>query len=728
MTSRGLRKLPLILPALALCGCVSIPPVSDSRGSLQDELKAHVAYLCQPELKGRKTRTQGARAAAKYIAAAYRAHGLVPWGKEKGYEQSFGYGRNVIGVLPGADPVLKEEIVLVCAHYDHLGKNGNKVHPGASDNAAGVAALLETIRLTATTVPRTRRSVAFAAFDAEEQMLLGSFAFSLRKDVENAKVVAVVNADILGREFMDVVTNTLFVAGTEAYPSLRDDVKQTGAVAGIRILPLGTDLIGPRSDHVAFESRGVPCLFFTCGTCKDYHQPTDSPDKLRYADLESSTRTMAATVKRLATATPLPARIRAADENTLGFFREELQTVSTIMSEVNANRERAGVKKEDAEAFARLEKQAQALLEGGNYDAESRTKLISEATGILAPYFLAFDSEANAARPDQRKDLALGLRCVQLFYVLHKEEVLKGYRALVARVLKDRPGPFRSMRRTDYRLYLLDDAHIRVAERPDGTYSLDAIANWLNLTAGSSRTKWLLKGFGVSMALGFDAIHCQGTREELEDFCLLRLRNQRTDSATQAQTHKLLAAIKAPSAGKTWVQAIADRLSRGQFPDETAWLAHCILSGNPKLALQALSAGERHPGVISAACRVITNREIRGDIRAAAINAAVKQIDPSVVFTLCEVADDATPTASGEPNPLLNDEYPFADRAWVQAIRPLFLRHPTTDPKSPATVGMLARSHLKTLAKRDYGADPARWRAWAESASAQIARMASSSP
>lgn len=729
LMKRLLRAVPLLAPALALCGCATPPPTSSSPPGLRQNLQAHVAFLCRPDLKGRKAGTRGARVAAQYVERCYAAQGLLPWGEEKDYALPFGYGRNIVGVLPGSDPALKDEIVLVSAHYDHLGRVGNRVHPGASDNAAGVAALLETVRVLTTDDQRPKRSIAFAAFDSEEQMLLGSFAFSVRPDVQAARIVAVINADILGRAFMDVVTNTLFVAGTEDYPALRSAVKQFGTSSGIRVLPLGTDLIGPRSDHVAFELRGVPCLFFTCGTCRDYHQPTDTPEKLDYTDLESSARTILATVQHMANAPALPSKNVDSPAFAQVAIREELQTVQTIMTEVDADHSKAGVTPEDTEAFARLQKHARVLLETGKYDREARMKLASEATGLLAPYFLAFGEEGKPKSLAQQQQLSGGLRCVQLFYLMHKAEVLQGYRALVAQVLKDRPGLFRSMRPMQCRLYFIDDQDIAVSRQPDGNYTLGALGHWLNLAAGSTSTKWLIKGFGASISLGFDGFCCEGTRDELEDFCLLHLRSRQADLVARGDTQKLLDAVEAPSAGMPWFQAIAHRLKRGGFADEQSWIANCIGSANAKLALTAIATGGRWgPRVRTALCKTITDRQKRGDVRAAAIRAAARVANRDVVRALCVVVDDDTSALSEDPNPVLSENYPFADRPWVQAIRPFVQQQPTHDPKSPKTIGLLARAHLTKLSKRDYGADPAVWCNWADSAEVQISRMASSSP
>src|SRR5262245_543036 len=105
-------------------------------GQIQEELTDHVRFLSQPKLQGRKTRTSGARQAREYIEKQFKISGLLPWGETKNYELPFGLGKNVVGVVPGTATNLSNEIVLLSAHYDHLGKNGKgKICLGAADNA-----------------------------------------------------------------------------------------------------------------------------------------------------------------------------------------------------------------------------------------------------------------------------------------------------------------------------------------------------------------------------------------------------------------------------------------------------------------------------------------------------------------------------------------------------------------------------------------------------------------
>src|SRR5262249_46020028 len=156
---------------------------------------------------------------------------------------------------------------------------------------------------------------------------------------------------------------------TEGCPELGERICGFGTNAGIRVLRLGTDLIGPRSDHVAFQSRDVPCLFFSCGTCKDYHQPTDTAQKLNYKDLEHSTQVMQATISALASAAPAsPCFSGTHEPGGAAPTLEELRSVCTLLNEVGEHREQAGIKKEDAEGFRKLAVEAEKLLNDGRYD------------------------------------------------------------------------------------------------------------------------------------------------------------------------------------------------------------------------------------------------------------------------------------------------------------------------------------------------------------------------
>jgi aminopeptidase YwaD len=236
---------------------------------------------------------------------------------------------NVVGVLAGSDPKLKEEVIVVGAHYDHLGRGGRgslapaegEVHHGADDNASGTAALIELARVLSNERAKMRRTVVFVAFGGEEEGLLGSKFYTEHPARPMTQTVAMINMDMVGRLREDSLTvggvgtaegwralveeaNRAFEMavypqgdGPEPRPSTAADgtapVVVTGsngrvvAVATPRApfrLRLSEDGFGP-SDHASFYARRVPVLFLFTGTHEDYHKPSDTAERINYEGL-----------------------------------------------------------------------------------------------------------------------------------------------------------------------------------------------------------------------------------------------------------------------------------------------------------------------------------------------------------------------------------------------------------------------------------------------------------
>jgi hypothetical protein len=285
---------------LFIAGCVSIPVKSPTKDIRQDELAQDVRFLAQPALKGRKTGSWESQTVRRFLIQRFEQYKLIPWAQCASFEQGFRFGTNIIGVLPGSDPNLANEIVLISAHYDHVGIQGWKVCPGACDNASSVAAMLEIAESLSLSDTKPKRTICFAAFDAEEMGCLGSFAFTCREDYDDTKIAAVINMDLLGRDMLDVVGHSLFVTGTENYSRIENEVSAACTQNDLKFIPLGLDLIGPVGDHIAFISSRRPVLFFTCGINKDYHQPTDTADKLNFSKLKQESAVVEQTLLTLA--------------------------------------------------------------------------------------------------------------------------------------------------------------------------------------------------------------------------------------------------------------------------------------------------------------------------------------------------------------------------------------------------------------------------------------------
>jgi len=208
---------------------------------------------------------------------------------------------NVIGLVPGRDPRLAQEVVVVGAHYDGLGLGGpgslepvpGEVHNGADDNASGVSALLELAQYFAYPTNRPERTIAFVAFGAEEEGMLGSAYFVSNPPWPLSNVVAMVNMDMIGR-----LSEELTVYGVGSSQGWSDVLEQANRDVGAPIVEMAEGY-GP-SDHVAFYLRQIPVLAFFTGVHADYHRASDDVERLNLPGLYSVTRVVRQVVDELA--------------------------------------------------------------------------------------------------------------------------------------------------------------------------------------------------------------------------------------------------------------------------------------------------------------------------------------------------------------------------------------------------------------------------------------------
>lgn len=226
---------------------------------------------------------------------------------------------NIVGILPGSDPKLKNEAIVLGAHYDHLGRGGEgslapregDIHHGADDNASGTAGLIELARRLSTQRPKPRRTIVFIAFSGEEEGLLGSNYYVNHPVVPLANTVAMINMDMIGRlkernlivggvgtasEWRNTIQTLNFKSNQVASlslpaPASNGSIKAPGLPSPARLdtdpstadfsLTLNEDGFGP-SDHSSFYGKQIPVLFFWTGTHSDYHKPSDTSDKINY--------------------------------------------------------------------------------------------------------------------------------------------------------------------------------------------------------------------------------------------------------------------------------------------------------------------------------------------------------------------------------------------------------------------------------------------------------------
>jgi hypothetical protein len=287
-----------------------------------ERLMTDLKWLASPELRGRLTGSDGSRRARAFIRDRFEQLGLTPVNgvreqkfsfthhslkglilPSRPYRQPYPDATNVMGMIAGSSE--PDRFVLLTAHYDHLGVREGQIYPGADDNASGVAALLAAASWFAAHPPR--RSVVFVAFDAEEQNLRGARHFVKHPPLDLRRIAAVVNLDMIARGD----ANTLVAAGTYFHPELKDTVAEAARGRQITVVfghdrPLiraaSVEDWTQSSDHGPFHDAGIPFVYFGVEDHEDYHQPTDTAEKVPVPFYLEATNLVIETVSRLANA------------------------------------------------------------------------------------------------------------------------------------------------------------------------------------------------------------------------------------------------------------------------------------------------------------------------------------------------------------------------------------------------------------------------------------------
>ncbi len=259
--------------------------------------------LAADSLEGRGTATVGGAKAARFIATRMAAIGLEPLG-DSGFFQKVPFTRadrlllavNVVGRLRGSDPVLGDEVVLVDAHYDHLGirapVNGDSIYNGADDDASGVVAVLEIARILKAG-PAPKRSVLFVATTGEEVGLIGTRWFIDHSPVPFSKIVANLEIEMIGRA--DSLAGGVGKAWLTGYErSTMGDFLRDSGVAIVPD-PRPAQRFFERSDNIAFARCGIPAhTLSTFNLHNEYHTPED---ETRHVDFVHMTRVIDAAAR-----------------------------------------------------------------------------------------------------------------------------------------------------------------------------------------------------------------------------------------------------------------------------------------------------------------------------------------------------------------------------------------------------------------------------------------------
>ncbi len=243
-------------------------------------LARDIAFLADPALDGRKSGSAGDLTARQHLAARFACLGVAAVADGGGYEQRFTFQLdgapvttgNVLAKVAGRDPAVAEEIVLVAAHHDHLGDG----HLGANDNASGIAALLAVAEAVVAN-GAARRTIAFAAFGAEEQGLVGSQFFLTHPPaaLPLAKIVQIINLDMIGsyaaKKRVHAFGAFAGLPATTLLKELDDEFPRTAVALGGHSV---------RGDHHGFCALGIPYVFFWTPDDRCYHRRCDTAERV----------------------------------------------------------------------------------------------------------------------------------------------------------------------------------------------------------------------------------------------------------------------------------------------------------------------------------------------------------------------------------------------------------------------------------------------------------------
>lgn len=302
------------LAAAMLLIVLSVPSRAES---LQGNLRRHINHLCAPALEGRKAGSEGEKSAAGYLYDQLEAIGVTMLTGREGDTFTIVTAsgdkigsRNIIGILEGEDPALREEYIVIGAHLDHLGYYSvnvdgqlqRRVYPGACADASGVAALIEAARILSEDITARKRSIIFAGFGAMEEEFAGSRYFATAGGFSQiGHVKMMINLDMLGRGGAANPFEIYPAMPQERLSAIMQDVLDQSSVAAVPGVHNG--VVFP-SDHLAFKQAEIPAVTFSTGIFKEYRTAKDTPSLLLFDNLAAETVYIAAFAKSAAGVTP----------------------------------------------------------------------------------------------------------------------------------------------------------------------------------------------------------------------------------------------------------------------------------------------------------------------------------------------------------------------------------------------------------------------------------------
>jgi len=322
----------LLIPSVLL----SQENIKFSKTIIVEDLQKHLNILASDSLEGRETGKRGQKMAAAYIANHFNEIGIPPYKKETYYQkfkvkskkhvckcedcdvgfvkQLFGKkrrikGENVLGYIEGTD--LKDELIIITAHYDHLGKHDSLIFNGADDDGSGTVATLEiaeAFMLAKKAGYGPRRSILIMPVSGEEKGLLGSRYYTDHPIYPLENTVANLNIDMIGRldDWHDTANYVYLIGADRLSQELHDISEQVNKeYIGLNLDYTFNEEDDPnryyyRSDHYNFAKNNIPVIFYFNGVHEDYHKITDTVEKIDFEKIQTITRLVFLTAWELA--------------------------------------------------------------------------------------------------------------------------------------------------------------------------------------------------------------------------------------------------------------------------------------------------------------------------------------------------------------------------------------------------------------------------------------------
>lgn len=303
---------------------------------LEKTLQHHVCVLADDSLQGRGLGTEGRIKAQEYIVNEFRQAGVQKIGEDYilpfRFRQNLAWieGQNIAGYIQGSDPILKDEYIVVGAHYDHLGyevrKSDTVYYPGADDNASGTAAVIELAKHFSKLEQRPKRSVIFVLFDAEESGLHGSMHFAQNPPIAQENIKLMFSLDMVGMlssyKGLDLKGLGLLKEGPEIAEKHANEL-------GIKLKDKSA-VVEQQTDTAPFGEIGVPAIHVFTGLESPYHKPEDKCDLLDYEGMAKVVLFMQSALVNYANAPGLtpslkPEQLKAGGKSNLFSLSATLQ-------------------------------------------------------------------------------------------------------------------------------------------------------------------------------------------------------------------------------------------------------------------------------------------------------------------------------------------------------------------------------------------------------------------